>query len=210
MANYLWVPTVSERSVTALTNEGIYVWNRYGTQPAYAGNQYNDKFIKLARYAGTAQYPGDAVVAVTNVSGVTLWTTLGDNLANYNLSQTSNGLYYIGIGSANSSVPGSFVSDVVASLPKYSTILEAVEACNDGNWTGSTTYPITYSYTNSTVSGPSEAAVGDTVTVSAIPDNNYGITDPASQILVTNNDVAVSYNWNPSTNAITFVMPDPT
>lgn len=70
-------------------------------------------------------------------------------------------------------------------------------------------YPISYSYTNSTVSGPSEAAVGDTVTVSAVPDNNYGITDAASQILVTNNDVAVSYNWNPTTNTITFTMPDP-
>lgn len=71
------------------------------------------------------------------------------------------------------------------------------------------TYPITYSSSNSTVSGPSEAAVGDTVTVSAVPDNNYGITNAASQILVTNNDVAVPYQWNPSTNTITFTMPDP-
>lgn len=86
----------------------------------------------------------------------------------------------------------------------YSSYEEALAAISVAN------YPITYHYTNSTVSGPSEAVVGDTVTVSAVPNNNYGITDPASQILVTNNDVAVSYQWNSSTNTITFVMPEPT
>lgn len=70
-------------------------------------------------------------------------------------------------------------------------------------------FPITYHYENSTVSGPAEAAVGDTVVISAIPNNNYGITDAASQILVTNNDVSVPYQWNQTTNTITFTMPDP-
>lgn len=72
-----------------------------------------------------------------------------------------------------------------------------------------TTYPITYSYTNSTVSGPSEAAIGDTVTVSAVPDVGYGITDASTQILVTNNDVAVPYTWDATNQRITFTMPDP-
>lgn len=71
------------------------------------------------------------------------------------------------------------------------------------------TYPITYSYTNATVSGPSEAAIGDTVTVSAVPDVDYGITDASTQILVTNNDVAVPYTWDSVNNRITFTMPDP-
>lgn len=70
-------------------------------------------------------------------------------------------------------------------------------------------YPITYHYTNSTVSGPAEAAVGDTVTVSAVPNVGYGITDATTQILVTNNDVAVPYTWDAATNRITFTMPDP-
>lgn len=74
----------------------------------------------------------------------------------------------------------------------------------------STKYPITYSYSNAAVSGVTEAAIGDTVVVSAVPNINYGITDQASQIIVTNNDVAVPYEWNPSTNTITFTMPDPT
>ena len=91
-------------------------------------------------------------------------------------------------------------------VDSYSSDAEAQEALE--NAVG-ITFPITYHYTNSTVSGPSEATVGETVVVSAVPDNNYGITDPTSQISVTNNDVAVSYEWNPSTNTITFVMPDP-
>lgn len=71
------------------------------------------------------------------------------------------------------------------------------------------TYPITYSYSNSVVNGPSEAAVGDTVTVSAVPDVGYGITDASTQILVTNNDVAVPYTWDAVNQRITFTMPDP-
>ncbi len=74
----------------------------------------------------------------------------------------------------------------------------------------STRYPITYSYTNSTVSGPTEAAIGDTVIVSAVPDVDYGITDASSQIIVTNNDVAVPYTWDAANQRITFTMPDPT
>lgn len=71
------------------------------------------------------------------------------------------------------------------------------------------TYPITYSYTNSIVLGPSEATVGSTVVVSAIPDTGYGITDTTSQIIVTNNDIAVPYTWDASTQQISFTMPDP-
>ncbi len=71
-------------------------------------------------------------------------------------------------------------------------------------------YPITYHYTNSTVSGPAEAAIGDTVTVSAFPDTDYGITDPTTQISVTNNDAPVNFTWDAATNTITFTMPDPT
>lgn len=71
------------------------------------------------------------------------------------------------------------------------------------------TYPITYHSINSTVSGPSEALVGDTVVVSAVPDVGYGITDAPTQILVTNDDVAVPYTWDASNQRITFTMPQP-
>lgn len=71
-------------------------------------------------------------------------------------------------------------------------------------------YSITYHYTNSTVSGPSKAVIGDTVAVSAVPDVDYGITDQSSQIAVTCNDEPVAFSWDASTNRITFTMPDST
>lgn len=94
---------------------------------------------------------------------------------------------------------------MVSSEYIYATAEEALAALVDPVFY----YPITYSSSNSIVSGPSEAAVGDTVTVSAVPDVGYGITDASTQILVTNNDVAVPYTWDAANNRITFTMPDP-
>ena len=90
-------------------------------------------------------------------------------------------------------------------LSPYSTRQELEEALSNYY---SKLYPITYSYTNSVVSGPAEAAVGETVTVSATPDIGYGITDASTQILVTNNDVAVPYTWDATNQRITFTMPE--
>lgn len=69
-------------------------------------------------------------------------------------------------------------------------------------------YPIQYQQTNCTLSGPDEAAVGDTVTVSCTFPEGYGIANPSSSILVTNNGVAIDYTY--SNGVITFTMPDPT
>lgn len=71
-------------------------------------------------------------------------------------------------------------------------------------------YPITYSATNGTVTGPSEAPVGDIVVAIGTPNANYGITDYTTQIAVTCNDIPVPFTFNATTNEITFEMPDPT
>lgn len=95
-------------------------------------------------------------------------------------------------------------STIAAGIDVYENYNDAYAALS-----ATITYPITYHYTNSAVSGPLEAAIGDTVTVSAVPDVDYGITDASTQILVTNNDVAVPYTWDAANNRITFTMPDP-
>lgn len=115
--------------------------------------------------------------------------------------QYANGIMYGDF----SSLYNNFDSSVFESF--YDSRESAINAVI--NYLNPIAYPITYHYTNSTVSGPAEAAVGDTVTVSAVPNENYGITDAASQILVTNNDVAVPHTWDSVTNTITFTMPDP-
>lgn len=71
-------------------------------------------------------------------------------------------------------------------------------------------YPITYSATNGTVTGPAEAAIGETVVATGTPNANYGITDYTTQIAVTCNDIPVPFTFNATTNEITFEMPDPT
>lgn len=94
-------------------------------------------------------------------------------------------------------------------MPQYNNLEEILLDADSMFPATPVTYPITYSFTNSTVSGPDEAAVGDTVVVSAVPNVDYGITDPTTQIAVTNNDDPVNFTWDASTNRITFVMPDP-
>lgn len=117
--------------------------------------------------------------------------------SNPTMNSENHMYYYSDIQGAS----GTFIS---SNLDMYSSREEAREALG---WYD--TYPITYHYMNSIVSGPSEAAVGDTVTVSAVPDVDYGITDASTQILVTNNDVTVPYTWDATNNRITFTMPDP-
>lgn len=206
VTDYLWLNTASSYTVPAIDEVGIMLWNRYGRQPlVYASSA---DYIKCARYYNPQGINNTSIVFATNTSGKNVFFTLSGTANRQSLANTYDSLYYGAITTVDDSVPGSFYSDAVLSLTLHESMNDALDAMNDGNW-GGALYPITYSYTNSTVSGPSEAAIGDTVTVSAVPDNNYGITDPASQILVTNNDVAVEYQWNPSTNTITFVMPDP-
>lgn len=95
-------------------------------------------------------------------------------------------------------------------LPLYNSLEDILLDADSMFPASPTSYPITYYYTNSTINGPSEAAIGDTVTVTAVPDVDYGITDASTQILVTNNDIAIPYTWDATNNRITFTMPDPT
>lgn len=68
-------------------------------------------------------------------------------------------------------------------------------------------FPISYRPTNCYFpNAPTEAAVGDTVIVSVVFDEGYGIVNP-SDIYVTCNGVTVPSTYNNGT--LTFTMPDP-
>lgn len=183
-------------------NEYVYYFDG---NPIYVSTT-STGFVKFGFYkvlsSGREYIHSGALSSVKD--GLLLYSNGGSYgfITNVDLPLTGKRVYEAGFGSG----VYSRITNISATVFESKSAL--FSAMDDGNW--DIQYPITYHYTNSTVSGPSEAAVGDTVTVSAVPDNNYGITDPASQILVTNNDVAVEYQWNPSTNTITFVMPDPT
>lgn len=75
--------------------------------------------------------------------------------------------------------------------------------------TGSTIlYPIAYRLTNcSAPSAPTEAAVGDTVTVTPTFTDGYGVVNPSSDVYVTCNGVTVPSIY--TNGVLTFTMPDP-
>lgn len=66
---------------------------------------------------------------------------------------------------------------------------------------------ITYRDTNCTHSGPTEAIIGDTVTVNYTFPEGYGIVNPSSDVYVTNNGVLIPSTY--ANGTLTFTMPDP-
>lgn len=169
------------------TSGNVFLWGGL-----FVSN-YDNKFAASLKYMWEGSFKGNVNNNIVTISGNEYYGIVHNiNYAPGNFNIES----YSGIFSS--------ADEMVTSDTELISVLETL-----GIRPISSGYPITYHYTNSTVSGPTEAAVGDTVVVSAVPDNNYGITDPATQILVTNNDVAVEYQWNPTTNTIMFTMPDP-
>lgn len=196
MADYSIIPVLNgDITIANIVSQGIPIYYNNGDQ--------NKVYICASSYTKGGWYLNGVkyYVLVSNLPNTRIYiaTLSSSSIINQQLSSRNSGLYYF----------QDYTNADVMSFHRYSNFASIIADCNDGIW-GAVTYPITYSSSNATISGPSEAAVGDTVTVSAVPDNNYGITDAASQILVTNNDAAVPYQWNPSTNTIVFTMPDPT
>ena len=156
-------------------------------------SNYDNKIAGVLQYMWASSYGGSALNGVLSIAG-------NDYYGRVESIQYSSSNFTI------DSYTGVFsnVDEMVGSDSELVSLLRSLNIHPI-----STSYPITYHYTNSTVSGPSEAAVGETVTVSAVPNAGYGITDATTQILVTNNDVAVPYTWDAANNSITFTMPDP-
>lgn len=93
----------------------------------------------------------------------------------------------------------------IYSVSTFDTINEFIQASNIRPITD--TFTITYRDTNCTHSGPDEASIGDTVTVSFQFTSGYGIVNPSSDVYVTNNGVVIPSQY--SNGVLTFTMPDP-
>lgn len=174
----------------------------------YDANDYTDGMlcaIYTGLYYGTERY---FMLHAAPVSGSTWGYALNLHSGRRWLDGTTylvDGMYF---HNANAAGEVSFpTTQAISAFEPFDTYENALYALT--HYSPIVSYPITYHYTNSTVSGPAEAAVGDTVTVSAVPDVGYGITDASTQIIVTNNDIAVPYTWDAVNQRITFTMPDP-
>ena len=103
------------------------------------------------------------------------------------------------IQTSNPSIPvGNMLVDY------YDNYQDAYNAISQYLVTG---YPITYRLTNATTTGPSEANVGDTVTVPLTFPDGYGVVNPSSDAYVTCNGVLVPSTY--SNGQLVFTMPDP-
>lgn len=154
-------------------------------------------------------YPNLFLFACSYIAGRCLWTFNSNTYTKAEFIPRTvtfnNNEYAMTIGTTS----GTYYTGYYASAvnDKYTSLQEALSAMQIQPIVEM--YPITYSSTHSTVSGPSEAAVGDTVIVSAVPDVDYGITDQSLQIAVTCNDEPVAFSWDATNQRITFIMPDP-
>lgn len=173
---------------TGSKEPGVYVVS-YSISPAISGD-----IDRRWLYYSNSEYLIALGSNIESVSLVNYYYEASEHYTNY---------YYGNIGSNLGEVSNLVYNSAIYNYDSLEEALAGEGIVPYGE------YPITYSYTNSTVSGPSSAVVSDTVTVSAVPDVGYGITDASTQILVTNNDVAVPYTWDAATNHITFTMPDP-
>ena len=97
-------------------------------------------------------------------------------------------------------------SGFLTGLTQYDSVISAIEG--SGIQPIPSAYPITYRLTNCTADGaPTEAAVGDTVTVTPTFPENYGIINPSTDIYVMCNGVIVPSTYTDGT--LSFTMPDP-
>lgn len=139
-----------------------------------------------------------------------------DGVTSYSVSSGSNSiitinnvqyygmLYYI----SADHYTGSDVTSSSFTVSGVYTILNTCEEAVIQSGVHGIRQPITYRLTNCTApSAPTEAVIGDTVTVPLQFSSGYGIVNPSSDVYVTNNGVVVPSQY--SNGVLTFTMPNP-
>ena len=206
MADYIAIsqaPTSNAPTLQELEYNGIAVGTYHFILPrGYCGY--------LLRYRYSSETRAMIIVRTSDTISIYYNTSSGGSVVAQGINQnyTYNAIAYKRSVIATATIASQFDTTVFESMDAASVFATALDY-TPFDYEDITRYPITYSYSNSTVSGPTEAAVGDTVTVSAVPDVDYGITDQSSQIAVTCNDEPVAFSWDATNQRITFTMPDP-
>lgn len=203
MANYVFCPVVSDSTAENIVNNGLLALNRGNYGKLYLG--VTSGVVKVNYYY--SNYPILVIGSLTSsqiVYYVEYLTPTQSSTGNFTTNEYTYGSVHYRHGFANSdNVPG-FSIDTI-----YYDRQTAAAAMSDGNWDGPViNYPITYRLTNCTApTAPTEAAVGDTVTVSLTFPEGYGVVNPASDAYVSCNGVLVSSTY--SNGQLVFTMPDP-
>lgn len=191
MGSYLTLPVFVPSNKEDLIANGIFVGHnsQYNFDLYVSANKtaymlaYNDggpiRTVPFSLLPNTTAYLTYHTATVTTVP---LFTQYGDTYSYFTTSVINTNMQL---------VPFNSMSEAVSFLTSF-----RVE------------YPITYRLTNcSAPDAPTEAAIGDTVTVPFQFTSGYGIVNPSSDVYVTNNGVVVSSQY--SNGVLTFIMPDP-
>lgn len=196
--SYLFLPNVgvNDNLETKFNNGSLICYNT-----DYFSGSCNQGIVKCGVYStGNSMF-----VFASKTSGANVYLVRKNNNS-YSLSFTGTlssynadyDLYYFGTQYA--------LTDRTWNIRLYGTFNDVMAAFNDGQW--DIKHPITYRLTNCTApSAPAEAAVGDTVNVPLVMQQGYDIVTPSTDIVVTNNGVAVPHTY--SNGTISFTMPDP-
>lgn len=204
MSDYLWLPQSTSYDYNAIKSVGLYLWNRYGSQPLYYASD-RTPLIKVARFNyNSVSAPDGLLIFATNQSGRYQWHTLDTYTGRSSLDNTYGAIYYGGRTGPDTSVSNSFFTDLALSLTLFPNLDSALSAMDDGKWEGPvTSYPIEYVTTHCTASGPVEAATGADVVVAFTPNDGYKLTS------VTVEDEAGPVPFIRNGDSIAFVMPGP-
>lgn len=214
MSNYVVIP-YSSVNTSSTTDEIVVAWEK--AAPFYTNTnngtvtrlftRNQNIVLRLAGFLGDNPTYSYVIMAQTQTA---------ESVEYVEIKRTLNNVYSIG-NSHTSTLSVSYGTDYlytsqrfgivyyVSDYPIYSnleTTLAALAGPIDNM------YPITYRLTNCTApSAPAEAAVGDTVNVPLVMQQGYDIVTPSTDIVVTNNGVAVPHTY--SNGTISFTMPDP-
>lgn len=210
--NYSILPIIVNVTHDAVVGSGLfvgYVTNEgtpYDDKRWYAATTLETSVVK-AGYANGSLYFFSLVWNTYLSMAATTRTGVSDRYITNSFvgSNTGTTIYYY-MRWSGSDYPDAYPGP--AYFRDFSSEADLFAAIDDGSWDNQpVTYPITYRPTNcSFPNAPTEAAVGDTVTVPVAFEEGYGIVNP-SDIYVTCNGVSVPSTYNNGT--LTFTMPDP-
>lgn len=207
MAQVYRAPIISQE--TDVYNNLLGSYDYYATGPFLRRNDYlavyNDNVYMVVAFEDrlraflASQYPftevegsiyGETTLTYTNESSLDI-----SQIPNRYAGGFGGGLITTG-STPNFTSPYSYYSTNSAAI---TALLAAVPSIR---------YIITYRLTNCTApSAPTEAIIGETVTVPFQFTSGYGIVNPLSDVYVTNNGVVVPSQY--SNGVLTFTMPDP-
>lgn len=204
MPNFVSVPIYNGiPDYSALVSYGLYLFNVSNTD-IYILSSGNGVYVALNHFTNET-YGITIIFHDGNLRAWENYTISGHNTARER-TPLNGGEQYNWIYIASNTINYEEPRILNSAFDGYFTSRESLVAAALELVPSYPSVPITYRLTNATTTGPSEATVGDTVTVPLVFPSNYGVVN-SSNAYVTNNGVVIPSSY--SNGVLTFTMPNP-